>query len=164
MTRAKRPRFSRYALGRIREWFSHRGWQPFDFQLSAWKHYLAGESGLIHAPTGIGKTYAAWMGPFAQWLAENPEPGSEPPPLAFPIPVNRLRSRLRSETLADRVRRMRVRLEKAAANLPNVSSQKPPEKSRNERPNHHAPWKPLLSVGGGGAARAEGEDVGYRRR
>ncbi|MEE4600254.1 MAG: hypothetical protein V2J65_03155, partial [Desulfobacteraceae bacterium] len=39
-------------------WFHSRGWTPFDFQCKAWDAYLAGKSGLIHAPTGIGKTYA----------------------------------------------------------------------------------------------------------
>jgi ATP-dependent Lhr-like helicase len=36
-------------------------------------------------------------------------------PLAFPIMVNRLRTRVSSEKLADRVRRMQVRLEKKAS-------------------------------------------------
>ena len=37
------------------------------------------------------------------------------PPLAFPLLVDRLRDRVSSETLADRVRRMQEGLEKAAA-------------------------------------------------
>lgn len=43
--------------------FAHRGWTPFEFQRRAWSAYRAGQSGLIHAPTGLGKTFAAWMGP-----------------------------------------------------------------------------------------------------
>ena len=39
---------------------------------------------------------------------------SHPTPLAFPIMVNRLRSRVSSEKLADRIRRKQLRLEKAA--------------------------------------------------
>jgi ATP-dependent Lhr-like helicase len=39
----------------------------------------------------------------------------QPTPLAFPILVNRLRTRVSSEKLADRVRRMQLTLEKAAA-------------------------------------------------
>lgn len=31
---------------------------------------MAGESGLIHAATGTGKTLAAWGGPLSEWLAE----------------------------------------------------------------------------------------------
>jgi ATP-dependent Lhr-like helicase len=43
--------------------FDSRGWKPFDFQHRAWQAYLDGHSGLINAPTGVGKTWAAWMGP-----------------------------------------------------------------------------------------------------
>lgn len=33
------------------------------FQREAWAAYAEGKSGLIHAPTGLGKTLAAWLGP-----------------------------------------------------------------------------------------------------
>ena len=33
------------------------------FQKETWEAYAAGKSGLIHAPTGLGKTLAAWLGP-----------------------------------------------------------------------------------------------------
>jgi ATP-dependent Lhr-like helicase len=46
---------------------------------------------------------------------------AQPTPLAFPILVNRLRTRISSEKLADRVRRMQLKLEKAV-NKPTVSS------------------------------------------
>ena len=39
-----------------------QGWQPFDFQQHAWDAIAAEKSGLIHAPTGVGKSYAAWLG------------------------------------------------------------------------------------------------------
>jgi ATP-dependent Lhr-like helicase len=51
-------------------WFRRRGWKPFDFQREVWEAYLRGESGLVHAPTGVGKTYAVWMGPLAEQMAE----------------------------------------------------------------------------------------------
>lgn len=54
----------------IHRWFTEQGWTPFAFQLEAWQAYLAGESGLVHAPTGMGKTYAAGLGPLIEWLAE----------------------------------------------------------------------------------------------
>jgi ATP-dependent helicase Lhr and Lhr-like helicase len=57
----------------IEAWFSTNGWTPFDFQRDAWRAYLDGKSGLIHTATGTGKTYAAWMGLLADWLAENPD-------------------------------------------------------------------------------------------
>ena len=54
-------------------WFAQRGWHVFDFQRAVWDAYLGGESGLIHAPTGTGKTLAAWWGPLLHWLAEAPD-------------------------------------------------------------------------------------------
>jgi ATP-dependent Lhr-like helicase len=53
----------------IERWFDDRGWRPLDFQRAAWRAYAAGESGLVHAPTGTGKTYAVWFGPLAEALA-----------------------------------------------------------------------------------------------
>jgi ATP-dependent Lhr-like helicase len=51
-------------------WFTARGWAPFAFQRDVWDAYRAGESGLIHAATGTGKTLAAWGGPLLEWLDE----------------------------------------------------------------------------------------------
>jgi ATP-dependent Lhr-like helicase len=59
-------------------WFAARGWEPFAFQREVWRAFLAGESGLIHAATGTGKTYAAWLGAVLEWLAAHP---AESPPL-----------------------------------------------------------------------------------
>jgi ATP-dependent Lhr-like helicase len=42
-------------------WFSARGWKVFPFQRAVWKAAVAGESGLLHANTGAGKTYAVWF-------------------------------------------------------------------------------------------------------
>lgn len=57
---------------RVEQWFATRGWQPFDFQREVWDAYARGESGLIHAATGTGKTYAAWMGTIIEALEEQP--------------------------------------------------------------------------------------------
>jgi ATP-dependent helicase Lhr and Lhr-like helicase len=57
-------------LARLQQWFAGRGWKPLPFQRQAWRHYLAGESGLIHTPTGSGKTLAAFGGPLLEALAE----------------------------------------------------------------------------------------------
>jgi ATP-dependent Lhr-like helicase len=48
--------------------FAERGWTPFAFQRRAWRAYLEGRSGLINAPTGVGKTLAAWLGPVIERL------------------------------------------------------------------------------------------------
>lgn len=62
------------ALNQVVGWFRSRGWTPFRFQRQAWAAARRGESGLIHATTGTGKTYAAWLGPLLEWLAEEPSP------------------------------------------------------------------------------------------
>jgi ATP-dependent Lhr-like helicase len=48
--------------GRLQAWFTSQGWQPFAFQAEVWAAMAAGRSGLLHATTGSGKTYAAWLG------------------------------------------------------------------------------------------------------
>lgn len=55
---------------RVEGWFRERGRKPFRFQREVWSAYLAGESGLVHAATGTGKTLAAWLAPLLEWLGE----------------------------------------------------------------------------------------------
>jgi len=43
-------------------WMAGQGWQPFAFQREVWAAMAAGDSGLLHATTGSGKTYAVWLG------------------------------------------------------------------------------------------------------
>jgi ATP-dependent Lhr-like helicase len=43
-------------------WMAARGWSPFRFQQDAWDAIIGGQSGLLHATTGAGKTYAIWLG------------------------------------------------------------------------------------------------------
>ncbi|HEU4372165.1 MAG TPA: ligase-associated DNA damage response DEXH box helicase [Telluria sp.] len=42
-------------------WFAARGWKVFPFQRAVWRAAIAGQSGLLHANTGSGKTYAVWL-------------------------------------------------------------------------------------------------------
>jgi ATP-dependent Lhr-like helicase len=58
-------------------WFAARGWKPFTFQRAVWRAYAEGDSGLVHAATGTGKTLAVWMGPLIEALAD----GDRDPPL-----------------------------------------------------------------------------------
>ena len=58
----------------VEAWFEERGWTPFPFQREAWAAYARGESGLIHVPTGAGKTYAAYLDPLTE-VAERREKG-----------------------------------------------------------------------------------------
>ena len=52
--------------GAFREWFASRGWNAFPFQEEVWHALAAGTSGVLHAPTGTGKTLAAWLGAVAR--------------------------------------------------------------------------------------------------
>ena len=61
-------------LAAAERWFAAHGWEPFPFQRDVWRAYLDGDSGLVHAATGTGKTLAAWWGPLLEWVAEHPEP------------------------------------------------------------------------------------------
>jgi ATP-dependent Lhr-like helicase len=63
-----------------RAWFAAQGYAPFPFQEEVWSAYARGESGLLHAPTGMGKTYAAVMPPLALGSAGTPD---RPPPLTL---------------------------------------------------------------------------------
>ncbi len=47
-------------------WFAQRGWAPFAFQREVWAALAQGRSGLLHASTGSGKTYAVWFGALAR--------------------------------------------------------------------------------------------------
>ncbi len=59
----------------LRAWFGDRGWDVFAFQEEVWRAAAAGASGLVHAPTGTGKTLAAWLAAVARLALD-----SEPPP------------------------------------------------------------------------------------
>jgi ATP-dependent Lhr-like helicase len=57
------------ALPSAEGWFAARGWQPFEFQRDVWRHIADHRSGLLHATTGSGKTYAVYFGLLARALA-----------------------------------------------------------------------------------------------
>jgi ATP-dependent Lhr-like helicase len=59
-------------LEEARGWFARRGRMPFDFQEQVWRAYWRGESGLLNAATGTGKTMAAWLGPLLEPEAFGP--------------------------------------------------------------------------------------------
>jgi len=63
-------------LAPARGWLASRGWSPFPFQEEVWRAYLDGRSGLLHAPTGMGKTLAVAMGPLLEEAARREDGGS----------------------------------------------------------------------------------------
>lgn len=60
------------SLATLRAWCTSRGWEPLPFQEEVWRACAAGTSGLLHAPTGTGKTLAAWLGALGRSRAAGP--------------------------------------------------------------------------------------------
>ncbi len=48
------------------QWFATQGFTPFPFQREVWVAMARGLSGMVHATTGSGKTYAVWFGALAR--------------------------------------------------------------------------------------------------
>jgi ATP-dependent helicase Lhr and Lhr-like helicase len=64
----------------IDQWFKTRSWVLFPFQKQLWQAVQQQQSGLLHATTGSGKTYAAWFAVLNRALLEQsagikPSPG-----------------------------------------------------------------------------------------
>ena len=56
----------------ITEWLASKERRPFLFQQQAWQHIINGESGLVNAPTGCGKTYSVFLGAFIDFINHHP--------------------------------------------------------------------------------------------
>lgn len=55
-----------------KRWFATRDWKPFTFQQQVWSAVKQGQSGLLHASTGAGKTYAVWFGALNRFAHSSP--------------------------------------------------------------------------------------------
>lgn len=55
-------------------WFFHKGWTPYPFQKQTWAAIERGESGLLNAPTGYGKTFALWFGILKNYYKQKSRP------------------------------------------------------------------------------------------
>lgn len=56
----------------IQAWLQSKAFVPFDFQEQTWQYILNGESGLLNAPTGCGKTYSVFLGALMQFINDHP--------------------------------------------------------------------------------------------
>lgn len=56
----------------IHPWLEAKGFKPFLFQQEAWQHIVNGESGLVNAPTGCGKTYSVFLGSLIHFINQHP--------------------------------------------------------------------------------------------
>lgn len=74
----------------IQTWLEARGWQSFEFQREAWEKIAAGHSGLLHASTGSGKTYAIWLGILQALLAALPRSKAAPLSVVWLTPMRAL--------------------------------------------------------------------------
>ncbi len=71
-------------------WLAQRHWQPFAFQREVWAHIAASRSGLLHASTGSGKTYAVWLGVLQALLDTLPRDKAEPLSVIWLTPMRAL--------------------------------------------------------------------------
>jgi len=55
-------------MKKVETWFRSQNWKAQSFQKQCWKAYAEGKSGMLHAPTGSGKTYALWGGVVEEML------------------------------------------------------------------------------------------------
>jgi ATP-dependent Lhr-like helicase len=56
----------------IEAWLAAKDRKPFSFQLQSWDHIIQGQSGIVNAPTGYGKTYSVFLGALIQYINEHP--------------------------------------------------------------------------------------------
>lgn len=74
-------------------WMTGRAWQAFPFQQEVWQAVAEGRSGMLHATTGSGKTYAVWLGMLDALLRRHPHGrGAEPLRVVWLTPMRALAS------------------------------------------------------------------------
>lgn len=70
-----------------KQWFAAKGWKPFAFQKDVWAAVKGGQSGLLHASTGAGKTYALWFAALNRFAITRPPVTGKRKPPAEPLTV-----------------------------------------------------------------------------
>lgn len=62
----------------ITEWLTRKEFKAFAFQEETWQHIIHGQSGLVNAPTGFGKTFSVFLGAVIQYINEHPNDYHKP--------------------------------------------------------------------------------------
>ena len=55
------------------DWLASKGNSAFAFQQQTWQHIINGESGLVNAPTGCGKTFSVFLGAIIDFINHHPD-------------------------------------------------------------------------------------------
>ena len=56
----------------IRAWLESKRLEPFTFQEETWEQIIEGNSGLVNAPTGCGKTFSVFLGAIIDFINHHP--------------------------------------------------------------------------------------------
>lgn len=62
----------------ICDWLAQKEFQPFAFQQQTWQCIISGESGLVNAPTGCGKTFSVFLGVLIDFINHHPNDYTTP--------------------------------------------------------------------------------------
>src|SRR5688572_1303531 len=57
----------------VSDWLATKNNEPFRFQKETWQHIINGESGLVNAPTGCGKTFSVFLGAIIDFINQHPD-------------------------------------------------------------------------------------------
>jgi ATP-dependent Lhr-like helicase len=57
----------------VTEWMHKKNLHPFAFQKETWQRIINGESGVVNAPTGCGKTFSVFLGCVIDFINHHPE-------------------------------------------------------------------------------------------
>src|SRR4051812_32916036 len=57
----------------VNSWLKQKQYTAFEFQEETWQHILNGNSGLVNAPIGFGKTFSVFLGAVIRFINDHPK-------------------------------------------------------------------------------------------
>lgn len=57
----------------VNQWLASKDRKPFTFQEETWEQLHTGNSGLVNAPTGFGKTFSVFLGALISFINQHPD-------------------------------------------------------------------------------------------